>query len=157
MKRQTQTRRKQRAAGKAIATILILALAVVAAYFYFQLEATVAGDLFSGRGTYGNRPVKSFTLVANDFGYNGTEGGPTLVVNKGDVVEITLVGKSPVSHNLKIDEFNFRVGGEFGVKTGESDTGMFVAEDSGVYKYYCRTTRLGGHESLGQSGILIVE
>ncbi|MFQ6135498.1 MAG: hypothetical protein ACE5KU_06785 [Nitrososphaerales archaeon] len=157
MKRQARSRRDRRAAGMSIGAIIIIAFAVVTAFFYYQLETMVAGDVFSSGGTYGNQPVKSFTLVADDFGYNGTEGGPTLVVNKGDMVEITLIGKSPVSHNLKIDEFNFMVGGEFGVQSGESDTNMFVAEESGVFKYYCRTTRLGGHESLGQVGILIVE
>ncbi len=156
MKAKSQTRRNRRAFGKALGTVIIVIAAVVTSFYYFQFETLVAGDLFSNEVTYGNQPVKSFTLVADDFGYNDTEGGPTLVVNRGDIVEITIVGKSPVSHNLKIDEFNFMVGGEWGVITGETDTHVFVADVSGVYEYYCRTTRLGGHADLGQVGRLIV-
>lgn len=160
MKRQTQTRRRRKeesAAATSIATIIIIALAVIAAVFYYQLETTVAGDVFSSGSFHSSHYNREFTLVADDFGYNGTEGGPTLIVKKGDMVKITLIGKSPISHNLIIDEFNFRVGGEFGITSGETDTGEFMAVEAGVYKYYCRTTRLGGHESLGQVGILIVE
>jgi len=147
------TRRNRGAANLSIATIVIVAFLIVTVFFYYQLESKVVGGGSSGS----THPVKSFTLLAEDFGYNGTTGGPTLVVNKGDVVKITLIGKSPVSHNLRIDEFNFMVGGEWGVKSGESDTNMFLADRSGVFEYYCRTTRLGGHKSLGQVGTLIVK
>lgn len=155
MKRQTQTRRNRRAVAVPLAIIVVLALIVVTVFFYYQLESKVAGDAFSSYTT-SSTPVKSFTLLAEDFGYNGTKGGPTLTVNKGDVVRITLIGKSKVSHNLKIDEFNFMVGGEFGVWSGETTTEEFIASTSGVFKYYCRTSRLGGHESLGQFGTIIV-
>ncbi len=147
----------RRAVGQALAMIVLLALIAVAATYYYEMESAVAGNPFSGSPTPGIGPVRSFTLMAEDFGYNGTQGGPTITVNHGDTVRITLVGTTSVSHNLRIDEFNFRVGGEFGVVKGEKDTGEFVATTPGTYTYYCRTAQLGGHESLGQEGTLIVK
>lgn len=134
-------------------SIIIIAFTIVfvSALFIFPYDSLVKAD------PYGDGPLKSFTLVVDNFGYNGTEGGPTLIVNKGDIVEITLIGRNPNAHNLRIDEFDFQVGGEFGLTTKETDTNRFVADKRGTYNYFCRTTRLGGHQNLGEVGTLIVQ
>jgi len=128
--------------------VLIALLTVTVSYFYIQSES---------KSDYSGKPVKSFVLLARDFGYNGTSGGPTLNVNYGDVVNITLIGKTSNTHNLLIDEFSFMVGGEFGVATDEVASNLFLADKVGSFTYYCRTSRLGGHESLGEFGVIIVE
>lgn len=43
---------------------------------------------------------KRFVLVANDFGWNGTNGGPTIQVMKDDVVQITVINAGHMAHNF---------------------------------------------------------
>jgi len=43
---------------------------------------------------------KKFVLVAHDFGWNGTTGGPTIQVIKGDVVQITVINAGQMAHNF---------------------------------------------------------
>ena len=45
---------------------------------------------------------KKFILIQKDFGWNGTNGGPTIVVNKGDVVQITIINAGRMAHNFGI-------------------------------------------------------
>jgi FtsP/CotA-like multicopper oxidase with cupredoxin domain len=45
---------------------------------------------------------KKFVLVQHDFGWNGTNGGPTMRVNKGDVVQITIINAGQMAHNFGI-------------------------------------------------------
>ncbi len=43
---------------------------------------------------------KHFVLVAHDFGFNGTTGGPTIQVTKGDTVQITFINAGHMAHNF---------------------------------------------------------
>lgn len=45
---------------------------------------------------------KKFVLIQNDFGWNGTSGGPTIRVSKGDVVQITVINAGQMAHNFGI-------------------------------------------------------
>ena len=45
---------------------------------------------------------KRFVLVQHDFGWNGTFGGPTIRVNKGDIVQITIINAGMMAHNFDI-------------------------------------------------------
>lgn len=45
---------------------------------------------------------KRFVLVQHDFGWNGTFGGPPIRVNKGDVVQITVINAGMMAHNFGI-------------------------------------------------------
>jgi uncharacterized cupredoxin-like copper-binding protein len=45
---------------------------------------------------------KRFVLIQHDFGWNGTFGGPTMRVNKGDVVQITIINAGMMAHNFGI-------------------------------------------------------
>jgi FtsP/CotA-like multicopper oxidase with cupredoxin domain len=45
---------------------------------------------------------KKFVLIQKDFGWNGTFGGPPIVVTKGDVVQITVINAGRMAHNFGI-------------------------------------------------------
>jgi uncharacterized cupredoxin-like copper-binding protein len=47
---------------------------------------------------------KRFVLIQNDFGWNGTTGGPPIVVNKGEVVQITVINAGRMAHNFGIGQ-----------------------------------------------------
>jgi len=49
---------------------------------------------------------KRFVLVQHDFGWNGTIGGPTIKVNKGDVIQITIINAGMMTHNFGIADFS---------------------------------------------------
>ncbi|MQC27234.1 MAG: nitrite reductase, copper-containing [Chloroflexi bacterium] len=103
----------------------------------------------------------SFTLRADQDGsslvFIGVGGeidgivNPSLNVELGAVVEITLINGMPVEHDLRIDEF--------GVETGslkqlnEQRTIKFLADEQGSFSYYCT---LPGHRIAGMQGLLIV-
>ncbi|HLY26504.1 MAG TPA: multicopper oxidase family protein [Aggregatilineales bacterium] len=101
-------------------------------------------------------PVKRFTLTTQtatiDLGngnkvdaytYNGSVPGPELRVQQGDLVEVTLVNKLPVSttihwHGMKVPNAEDGVAGltQDAVKPGDSYTYRFVANDVGTYWYH---------------------
>src|SRR5574341_376652 len=106
-------------------------------------------------------PTVEFTLMTSSghdglafMGVGGDIDGvanPTLAVNPGDVVQITLINGDGIMHDLTIDEF--------GVSTGTLDTQdaeatiTFVAEEEGLYVYYCAVP---GHRQAGMFGTLQV-
>jgi len=45
---------------------------------------------------------KKFVLIQKDFGWNGTSGGPAIVVSKGDVVQVTIINAGRMAHNFGI-------------------------------------------------------
>ena len=45
---------------------------------------------------------RNFVLVQNDFGWNGTSGGPTITVNQGDNVQIIIINAGNMAHNFGI-------------------------------------------------------
>ena len=45
---------------------------------------------------------KKFILIQKDFGWNGTFGGPPIVVTKGDIIQITIINAGRMSHNFGI-------------------------------------------------------
>ncbi len=49
---------------------------------------------------------KKFVLVQHDFGWNGTIVGPTIRVNKGDVIQITIINAGMMAHNFGIANFS---------------------------------------------------
>lgn len=110
--------------------------------------------------------LKRFVLEALEFGFNQTNGGPTLRVKEGDTVSITLINKGGVGHELLIvtrDKLavalNPSVAGEgregweetlgghpkvifegsmlHDLKTGTSRTVIFIADKVGNYVYGC--------------------
>lgn len=45
---------------------------------------------------------RKFVLIQKDFGWNGTNFGPTIEVTKGDVVQIVIINAGTMSHNFGI-------------------------------------------------------
>lgn len=45
---------------------------------------------------------RKFVLVQHEFGWNGTTGGPNIIVNKGDLVHISIVNSGLMAHNFGI-------------------------------------------------------
>lgn len=79
------------------------------------------------------------------------EINPTLKANPGDVVEITLVNKDGVLHDLTIDEFSVSTG-QFDQKDQQKSI-RFTVPEAGEYVYYCA---IPGHRQAGMYGTLQV-
>ncbi|MGD9671906.1 MAG: hypothetical protein AB7U98_00330 [Candidatus Nitrosocosmicus sp.] len=47
-----------------------------------------------------NVSTKTFTLVLDEFGFNGSASGPPIEVNKGDSVKINLINAGAMSHTF---------------------------------------------------------
>lgn len=47
-----------------------------------------------------NVSAKTFTLVMDEFGFNGSASGPLIEVNKGDQVKINLINAGAMSHTF---------------------------------------------------------
>lgn len=47
-----------------------------------------------------NVNTKTFTLVMDEFGFNGSSSGPVIEVNKGDQVKINLINAGAMSHTF---------------------------------------------------------
>jgi uncharacterized cupredoxin-like copper-binding protein len=45
---------------------------------------------------------KRIILIQQDFGWNGTNGGPPIIVNKGDLVQLIVINRGHMAHNLGI-------------------------------------------------------
>jgi nitrite reductase (NO-forming) len=100
--------------------------------------------LLTGGGT--NQLV--FVGVGGDI---DKQTNPTLQVQPGDVVEITLVNGDGVMHDLAIDEF--KVGSGMIEQQGQLKTVTFTADQEGEFVYYCSVP---GHRQAGMFGKLIV-
>lgn len=106
------------------------------------------GDIFIGNG-----------VIYSGFTTNGTIPGPTIVVDEGDVVEITAINKGGVPHGLSIHAVYTQTSKYFGkIGAGESKSHTFRLNHPGVYMYHCAP---GGHAIpmhtlLGQYGMIVV-
>lgn len=76
---------------------------------------------------------------------------PTLAVNPGDVVQITLINGQAVEHDLVIDEFGVATGSV--TQLNEERVITFVADQEGTFEYYCN---IPGHRAAGMVGTLQV-
>jgi uncharacterized cupredoxin-like copper-binding protein len=45
---------------------------------------------------------KRIVLIQQDFGWNGTNGGPPIVVNKGDRIQLVVINRGHMAHNFGI-------------------------------------------------------
>ncbi len=79
------------------------------------------------------------------------EVNPTLQVEPGQIVEITLVNGIAVEHDLKINQFGVSTGSL--TQLGQEATIKFVADTEGTFSYVCS---IPGHQAAGMEGLLIV-
>jgi nitrite reductase (NO-forming) len=75
---------------------------------------------------------------------------PSLNVNPGDVVKITLRNGDGIEHNVAIDEFN--VNSPHVATKGQETSITFVADKAGTYTYYCT---LPGHRVTMQGKLMV--
>ena len=75
---------------------------------------------------------------------------PSLKINKGDTLKITLKNVGKIPHNLVFEEQNIATRT---IQRGESDTIEFTATASGQSKFYCG---IANHRALGMEGDLEV-
>ncbi len=52
---------------------------------------------------------KRIILIQQDFGWNGTDGGPPIIVNKGDIVQLVIINRGHMAHNFGIGSFPKKV------------------------------------------------
>ncbi len=76
---------------------------------------------------------------------------PTLRVNDGDVVQISLVNNDGIEHDVIFPEF--KAGTDRVNRKGASSVTVFRADTAGEYAYFCS---LPGHRQAGMEGELVV-
>lgn len=116
---------------------------------------------------------KKFTLVMEEgdvavgngviytgFTVNGTIPGPTLIMDEGDVVEITVENKGEVPHGVSLHAAYTQTSKYLGkIDPGQSRKILFRVTYPGIYMYHCAP---GGHAIpmhtlLGQYGMMVVK
>jgi nitrite reductase (NO-forming) len=121
----------------------------------------------------GTSPDKKFTLVMEEgevalgngviykgFTVNGTIPGPMLLMDEGDVIELTVVNKGSVPHGVSLHAAYTQTSKYFGkIQPGQQKTHVFRVTYPGVYMYHCAP---GGHAIpmhtlLGQYGMMVVK
>ncbi len=119
------------------------------------------------------KPDKSFTIelsegktyigngvVYDGFLTNGTIPGPTIIVDEGDIVEMTIVNKGTIPHGASIHSAYTQTSKYLGkIQPGASGRVVFRCTLPGVYLYHCAP---GGHAIpmhvlFGQYGMMVVK
>lgn len=93
--------------GKVVIGIsVIIGLATLITFFSSLNSASIVVQPFGSPNKIIHPPTtkvdRNFVLVQNDFGWNGTSGGPTIIVNKGDNVQIVIINAGNMAHNFGI-------------------------------------------------------
>lgn len=121
----------------------------------------------------GTKPDRQFTLtmkegevalgngvIYNGFTVDGTIPGPMLMMEEGDVVELTVVNEGEVPHGVSLHAVYTQTSKYFGrINPGESKKHLFRVNYPGVYMYHCAP---GGHAIpmhtlIGQYGMMVVK
>lgn len=99
-------------------------------------------------------------LKYNAMVFNGTVPGPVISVHQGDTVEITMVNEGNTIHSMDFHSAVTTTGANSGpVKSGESKTWTFKAENAGAFFYHCSADGLNGvweHIANGMYGGIVV-
>ncbi len=138
-----------------VGLVLVLALGLVAV-------ACGAAAAPESTPTPDNNSVEvAFTLqtgiVNGKMVFQGVGGSidgvvnPTLQVNQGDTVKITLVNGDGVMHDLTIPDLG--VHAQQVTAKGETTSVVFKAEREGTFSYFCS---IPGHRQAGMEGLLVV-
>jgi len=65
-------------------------------------DGTTASKALAQPSSEAEKIDKRFVLIQQNFGFNGTSGGPTINVKKGDTVQIIVINAGTMAHNLGI-------------------------------------------------------
>jgi len=156
----------------ALAVVALSALACIESTEVTSLQATVSAlqTQVGADGEGATAPDANIDLGPADVEFTLKTGGdghsllfigvggdidgvanPTLMVDPGDVVQITLINGQPVEHDLVIDEFGAATGSV--TQLNEERVITFVADQEGTFEYYCAVP---GHRAAGMAGTLQV-
>lgn len=140
--------------GLALAIVVPLLLGVVGGGVWGYLAHSPAGG-----SSVPGQPV-SFALKAASSGmamfFVGVGGSidglknPTLSVNQGDIVTITVQNGDVATHNLYIDGYDVQAPD---AAPGASTSLQFTASKQGTFAYFCA---IPGHRAMGMEGKLVV-
>ena len=131
---------------------------------FFATLLVLVCALYAGTQIIEAQPIspttKEFKLFMNGYGYNATKGGPTMTVNQGDKIKITLIGNDTRNHDWTLDSNS---PSPYNVKSQRAQnqattTVEFEATTAGTFKYYCDIAAPGvpSHRERGSEGNLIV-
>lgn len=140
--------------NKLIITLIAVVAVVLLGLVFFGGERTdmgVGNSVTEGEGAVGEGEttagaIKEFEVDGSNFEFSVKE----IKVKKGDTVRIVF-SVADGFHDWVIDEFEAKTAQ---LKTGESETIEFVADETGTFEYYCS---VGEHRAMGMVGKLIVE
>lgn len=99
-------------------------------------------------------------VIYKGFTVNNKIPGPTVIVEEGDVVSLTMVNEGNIAHGASIHAVYSQTSKYLGkIAPGDSATVVFQANMPGVYMYHCAP---GGHAIpmhiiFGQYGMIVVE
>lgn len=99
-------------------------------------------------------------VVYDGFLTNGSIPGPTIIVDEGDIVELTIVNEGKVPHGASIHAAYTQTSKYLGkIDPGDTRTLRFKASYPGVFMYHCAP---GGHAIpmhvlFGQYGMIVVK
>ncbi|GBC71481.1 Copper-containing nitrite reductase [Candidatus Calditenuaceae archaeon HR02] len=154
-----------------ICVAVFFSLAILSAAASAQPQIVYAD--VPGNPPPGSTPNKRFLLIASEndvliddgvvfraWTFNGTVPGPLILIEEGDVVEITVKNGGKYTHGASIHAANTQTSLFVGsIPPGESRKLVFKADFPGVYMYHCAP---GGHGILthtlaGMYGMIVVE
>ncbi len=150
---------EQQAVEKQSAQVVAAAMATIQAQTASDVPEATAEPVMAEEPA--GEPNVSYTLVTGGevgglvfVGQGGDIDGvvnPTLNANPGDIVQITLINKDGIMHDLAIDEFSVMT--PVVDQMDQEVTVKFTAVDAVAYVYYCSQP---GHRQAGMFGTLQV-
>ena len=109
-------------------------------------------------------PTRVWSYAVNGKFHRGTGVSAPIVVNQGDMVEMTLVNGGSKAMNVtmphSIDFHSSEVAPDVAFKTigvGETWTFRFEAKHAGVFMYHCATQPVLMHTGAGMVGMMVVK
>ena len=125
------------------------------------LLLVISSGSFLAEGQVLAPQTREKVLLQQRFGFNGSKGGPDIIVNQGDTVRMTLRSNDTTNHDWVLDTNSpspYDVKAARIRNVGNTTTVQFVANIAGVYKYYCSVAGATGpsHRQRGMEGTFIV-
>lgn len=135
------------------------ALAAAHAAFPAELPTAPAGPVASVTLPITHAVVSIAPGIRYDaWTFGDTVPGPVIHVREGQLVEVTLVNRSPMPHSVDFHAARIAPNVAFSdVLPGQSKTFSFRAGDPGVYMYHCGTAPAFMHIANGMYGAIVVE
>ncbi len=149
--------------NKQILWIVIIVVVVALGFWFFKSDQAIAPEQDANNATTTNETTSTgepiddrdllsgtifqeFTIRGSNFKFSQDE----IKVKEGDKVRITFINDIG-THDLHIDGYGY---GTKVLQAGQSEMLEFVADQVGIFEYYCS---IGQHRASGMRGNFIVE